>query len=741
MYVCTIIIFPETIPTNEFQECAMQLMATDGTSPRYVIRMTKQNDTRVYIDISEFKISSVLSFAMLRCSFMFEFKGVYCLHNESMHLPLFIRIYSKNKSAPEWSKAFMDCEFGMMQLLKSSMGNIIVERFDKIPINYSKYNVGAKNLDVLQRQTVSQMLDIYSLAIRVNEQILKEIEISDTHCLNFEKWQFVKKSKSMNYNKLEIHQSYINCAKSCGRRRTITKFLESLYLVNNEESEDTSVFAAKKSSIVFTKDISKWQKEFNGNAIEIECEDDLDQITYEILIEGCTILCNYNMEEHLEKQLKENMTLIMFANSVAMDTLVEDTRYLRYHTLYLSKLYPKTIAPLKIIKFGCCIVDDYEGDLPKLYANWTFVTARSSGHANSMLDNEMQIAACKQLITNNNIQQPHPYVCGHVHQLSVLLSVPNCIKRQVNFIVSKVALHKEELELFEKLHLIQKAIVGFPIPKTFDPSCLLGNTIDNVEGCEISQLLERTKPMTQINATKNVSAHFQKNEKGTISQRIGKLQAEKLKLQIPSVGELSDKNYVLQALEIKRECQICFDEPGILITLCGHSFCMECKKMMHGSSAQIISCPICRSSLCAYDWITIQDGHESVITQLPTKIEKLRDIVHANLKRRRTKLYLFTLENTFEKMKEFLKDFESSVIVESFDNFDTIFNEEEIITTFIFACPPPSVDIYYSVIKYAKDVGESVQLVQVHCETLEDISDGTKLFLSSTDNRKKLMAI
>ena len=130
MYVCTVQINPST--SNVQTESQMDLMATDAVNPRYVMRMSRENQ-RVYIDAIEFPFPyKTFIQVMIRSRIMFDFKAVYNTEELTASIPDSVRIYYRNDFALDpASIAFIDCEQSFCDFLSSQVGHISIENFQK----------------------------------------------------------------------------------------------------------------------------------------------------------------------------------------------------------------------------------------------------------------------------------------------------------------------------------------------------------------------------------------------------------------------------------------------------------------------------------------------------------------------------------------------------------------------------------------------------------------------------------
>ena len=425
--------------------------------------------------------------------------------------------------------------------------------------------------------------------------------------------------------------------------------------------------------------------------------------------------------------------------------------FLRIHTNYLSEYYPKTIVPLSLVKFGAIIIDDVM-DQKLVFNNVTqhlkhfkiWITTRSQGSSLKcttlpLLSNFMDVES--HLIYNDNFEQKQvlPILWQQIVKHDHFINVPKSILKKITLVDCSVKLNVQETQVFLKFCDIRTSVSGLPRKVELSSKALLDYPIDDVHGCELSLLLQRIAPMNKELALENIKQHFSLNLKGTIAQRIAKSESDILNLpQLSENGSFADKTFVLRNFSELDQCQICFSEVANQITLCGHGFCKECKDMLKQDKT-IALCPICRSSLCDYDWIELNELSEG--KQKITKIIKLEETLKKIVaKRSKKRLYenIYIATDLIENVM-YLESKNENIFVVTFDDLkkQNLGNY----ATIIFASPPINDEINYALIKLANQEDISIQIHFIYVETFEEIQAlATKeLFLNEPRKKPKII--
>ena len=402
------------------------------------------------------------------------------------------------------------------------------------------------------------------------------------------------------------------------------------------------------------------------------------------------------------------------------------------------------MVPLSLIKFGAIVIDNAtdSGTFSKVkqflkyFKLW--ITIRSEGAPlkfttfgvlNNYIDNE----SC--FIHAFDQMQVVPLLWTHILKNDHILNVPKSILKKTTLIDCSVKLKPEETSVFLKFCDIRTSVSGLPRKVELSTRALLDYPIDNVHGCLLSVLLQRTKPMNKQFALESLQKHFEVNLKGTIAQRISKSESDLLNLpQLSENGSFPDASFVIRNFNELDQCQICFSEPANLVTLCGHGYCKDCSDML--KKDKVVSlCPICRSSLCDYDWIQLNDSKTEAykITKV-LKIEETlkKAMVKRSKKRLHETIYIVSelIDNIF-----YLNNFEDNVFVVTFEDLKN--QSFGTYATIIFACPPPNEDINYALIKLANQGDISIQIHLIYVEGYEEVQASATKELFLCEPRKK----
>jgi|GEM_PF-4809723 len=742
------ILLHENNNVNGTFEVDVLLMSSEGPNLRYVLRLSHGN-SKSYIDIEKFPFNPKLFASFLiRINAMFFLKAVYESETKFYGLPQSFLVYPKRPVGECYTTTFIDCEKAMCDFLKANMGKIFIPPSKNISIKNSGVSIGhPRNLDLEQRQIAQSLLNS---TLQKSEQIeiSNELYLNEMYSLNVSEWKFVYNNVTPDKKQLLNNVGFIHCAHSSGRRRTISCFLDSLRLCKEIKSDDMLAFGAIRTSLVFTSNLEKWLKEI-PDAVCLYTSSDLNNINYELLKSGTTILCdNWIFEELEAHELKDLYTIQM---ACSREGNSKNKSFLRIHTNYLSEYYPKTIVPLSLVKFGAIIIDDVKEEYLtfsnvrqylKYFKIW--ITTRSQASSlkfttlpviNNYMDSENYFMY-DNLFENKQVL---PMLWKQIVKNDHFINVPKSILKKITLVDCSVKLNVEETSVFLKFCDIRSSVSGLPRKVELSSKALLDYPIDHVHGCQLSLLLQRTLPMNKELALENIKQHFMLNAKGTIAQRIAKSESDMLHLpQLSENGSFPDASFVLRNFSELDQCQICFSETANQITLCGHGYCKECKDMLRKDKV-IALCPICRSSLCDYDWLELSEA--SAEKHKITKILKLEEVLKkVVLKRSKKRLYEnIYIATDFVENLLYLESKEEHIFVISFNDLKK--ENFKSFTTIIFASPPIYDEINYALIKLANQEDVSIQIHFVYVETYEEIqATATKeLFLNEPRKKPKII--
>jgi len=736
------ILLNENNNVNGTFEVDILLMSSDGPNLRYVLRLSNGN-LKSYIDLEKFPFDTKLFASFLiRSNSMFILKAVYENESKFYGLPQSFLVYPKRPGGECYTTLFIDCEKALCDFLKHNLGKLYIPT--KKTVFKSVYSIGhPRNLDVEQRQVAQNLLNC-TLTKSEKIEIKNELFLNEMYSLNLSSWRIVRNDAFVETTHLLNNMGFIHCASSSGRRRTIGCFLDCLRLAQEVKSDDMLAFGAIRTSLVFTKNLEKWKKEI-PDAICLHNSEDLNNINYEQLKSGTTILCDNWIFDELDAHELKDLYSIQMACSREGNS--NNKSFLRIHTNYLSEFYPKTIVPLTLIKFGAIVIDDV--DAVSTYHNVKFylkyfklwITIRSENSAlkfttlpvlNKFIDYECCfIRALEQ-------KQANPLYWSQVIKNDHFINVPKSILKKVTLVDCAVKLPVEESSVFLKFCDIRSNVSGLPRKVEISSKALLNYPIDDIDGCLLSVLLQRLCPITKEIALQNINQHFAKNLKGTIAQRISKSESDSLNLpQASENGSFADAAFVQSNFDNLDQCQICYSEQANQVTLCGHGFCKDCADMLKKDKLLCL-CPVCRSSLCDYDWIQLSS--ESTVKEYKiTKILKLEDTLKKLVaKRSKKKIHenIFVATNLTENI-QYLKD--DNIFVVTFEELKSANLGN--FATIIFASPPPTDDINYALIKRANQEDISIQIHFIYAENYEEVQalHTKELFLSEVRKKPKVI--
>ena len=370
MYICTVLLNPNkkilgscfNAGEASMVEASMQLMSTDSPEPQYVVRFTSQSSgNRTYVAMSDFDNNIKLCSLLLKCNYMLEFRGVFFELSNFVGLPQRIRIYSKNQNLCALTNNFVEAEKSIVEYFMNEVGNIMIEVLEEEQKPTVYIAAKRRHLDNHQLKCAQSML---CNATGKSSYTLKNyVPISQEYAIDFTRVECNKIQSDAPVRNMSCNLSFIMCAKACGRRRTISSFLESLYSLEPDDPyTNLNYYSASKSSIIFTCDKEKWQNELT-NYITIETQDDLESLTYKKLNEGVTVvfcggLLLFNDLDIQINGIEKSIMLCYNNGKITVGNKACNHKYLRFHTQKLSHVFPQTVAPIKLVQFGCAVIDD-----------------------------------------------------------------------------------------------------------------------------------------------------------------------------------------------------------------------------------------------------------------------------------------------------------------------------------------------------------------------------------------------
>lgn len=811
-YLFSIVIDDAGAFVSSKNECEVNLMVTTEDKPRYVFKI-READMNSFEEASTFPFSEkLIDLMLLRPYFI-----VRVLRSKQGKVEV-LRLYSKNEiietelNITHFStRLALENEQALLDLVREAVGKIIIEPISSSPVRLKrkygemKYKVPSKRLLAPEQRFDAQSLtDVVHSSRRVMTANVK-IGISDSLVVDPRSWSFEKRPEDRNDSTFSWTPigGFLNYTRGCGRKRTIAAMLEAISTGGIDEGSTSEsrkgsnlnkYFARRLSLIVCEANrVEKWRECLGENCVIIKTRTDLDLVTYNLIVNGCTIIVPVEAIPYITEDglncIEEVRKMTFLADSRSRE--LDDIYYQRIHVSSICERLPQARAPLSFVTARCMIVDikNIEHCLKGtnhitkvLEADWTWMCVGFDGPSPSHMSfrylqwaqpilfpgAESQVIA-NNLVGNLNSSQILPDFWRIVNDASVgivqNLTIPKSILRRVTLILDKSTASEKERTFLQTLTKIRQSMTAVPVPpmSTTSSAVLLGTKYDNISGCQVHIALPRTSALSQANAERNVEAHFAENARGTLAQRICAGNFADTEATLIPMGTLSEASFVKRAVREKGDgtCQVCFTDPVSVVTLCGHCFCGSCALMLRIKEARaggVTSCPVCRAALSSYDWITIGDQSSEVLT-IPSKIQGLLNSISSVFSKRRHKkrspmcAWVIVPEAAHGVVLTQLREAANGGFEISYDTsqseqseasyrqqipkirlmtFDEVSKEDEIgdnVDALFMTCPAQSSMIYYDLIRSCEKRSSSLQLFLLVSQGVENPSDAVNIYI------------
>jgi len=687
----------------------------------------------------------------------FIFRPVYCMTPTIADKPILIRLYMYNSN--EVTEKFstynsLHTEQALIDLLEAYKGNIIVETVSQIRLtqNYLSDNA-SQNISVSclkyqipllrtmspeQRNDAQRLLELVQYGI-VKFEYSDCIPLVDKFAIDLNVNAINKKFERPS-KKSYLRSSVVHGIMGCGRKRTYTTMFEQIAAGVLEKINicDINKYYAEKVSLVLceTSSIPKWKEELvNVKHLVLHDFSDFDNLTYSFVKEGGVILMDNiglgHSFENAQLQFKIVQDLLRYDyNEEHFHDYKADldlNQVIRYHVQDVSKRLPNAKVPLQWLHFRMVLVDDiidmnefdvdradyYFGRLHRLPESaiisdigflswdWSFIHVKTTGYLPTHLPKDW-INALYPIISDpqEEIYEKPCMFWKNFHIFNGLQSMqtPISILRKVNLVADPVEISEIESNIFEKINTLCREINNKSLIRDDASLALLGMDIYNIKGLNIPLSFTKSTGIFSLEDAKNIAKEHFQGTNGTTAERIFRY--------MHSESPLADNLFIQRSLETKSNCSICFDNPSNFITLCGHSFCSDCEMFLRGS-ASLISCPVCRSKLCEYDWLRLGDT-TSITNFCLSKIKRLKIKIDQISSRKRPKrnsssttqnsIMILCPDNSKEILKKVAGDYEYL----EFKEFIKKYKKENIpaeINALIMVSPSHNSELYQMIVK------------------------------------------
>jgi hypothetical protein len=807
-YLFSIVVDDAGAFASSKNECEVNLMVTTEERPRYVFKI-RDADVNTFEEATTFPFSDKLIDLMLLRSYFI----VRVLRSKNGRVEV-IRLYSRNdvietelNNTHFSNRLALENEQALLDLIQDALGKIIIEPNYSTPIRL-KRKWGDMKFKVPSKRSLApeQRLDAQSLtdAVHSSRRVMTanvNIDISDSLVIDPLAWSFGRK----NSDKPDLTFSwspvggFLNYTRGCGRKRTLAAMLDAISsggidegsISENRKGFNLNKYFAKRLSLIVCEAdrVEKWKESLGENSIVIKTRNDLDNVTYNLISNGITIIVSIDAvvffrEDGIDtiEQVRK-MTFLADSRSRELD----DIYYQRLHVSSIAERLPQARAPLSFVTARCLIVDikNKEQCIKESYliskvleADWTWMCLGFEGPPPSHLSfRYLQWAqpilfpgAEKQIIANTFAGDLGPsqslpdfwrILNDPTSGIVQNLTMPKSILRRVTLILDKSTASERERAFLQTVTKIRQSMTAVPVPpmSTSSSAVLLGTAYDNIAGCQVHIALPRTLPLSQANAERNVDSHFADDLRGTLAQRVGAGNSANVDATLIPMGTLSEASFVKRAVREKGDgiCQVCYSDPVSVVTLCGHCFCGSCVSMLRVKEARgggVTTCPVCRAALSSYDWITIGDQSSEVLT-IPSKIQGLLNAISSVFSKRRHKkrspmcAWVIVPESAHKVVSTQLLDaanggFEIADMSQSeasfrqqipkirLMTFDEVSKETEIgdnVDALFMTCPAQSSMIYYDLIRSCETRSTPLQLFLLVSQGVENPSDAVNIYI------------
>jgi hypothetical protein len=424
--------------------------------------------------------------------------------------------------------------------------------------------------------------------------------------------------------------------------------------------------------------ISEWSTEFQGEKIIIKCEEDFSQLTYFRALEGALILITNEMLLKSTSRAQHQINLVNKIsakdNGRGSKLYLDDPLCQRFHICNLGERMPGAVCPLDFLTPRCAVIDDVNLSEPKEFynqfqclerisADWTWITSGFNGVPPTHVPMEWMLSSRgvlglpkddSKIYDKDGLgEQLLPSIYSQVHHskegIIATLTMPRSLMRKVTLIPTKTPVSTKEIDFISSIKFILSQVDPLNAETLSNEEILLGCNVKKIQGLSIDVAVQRTEPMSMVEANDSLLNHFCYQAQGTLAQR---LQNSSLSSSLGFAKE------ALQSL-LSKECCVCYSEPGSVLSLCGHGYCEDCSKMLRKEEEKsgITTCSACRASLCAYDWLRVKENSpistfyskgEALLKTLDTLFSKKRQ------RKRVSKVFVIVPDAVKQTIKNYL---------------------------------------------------------------------------------------
>jgi len=652
-YVVSLVL-PDTGPISlnpaDYQEATV-VMVTSGRT--FLLEVKTDDGVTAYGHTKFFGTDMFRTFFSLQHQ-VFVVRGVYPT-GKFREPPKIFRIYTQENFYVASSPEFAEQEECLVEVIQTFMGNIIQESPRQLslvkdssvyePMRTKVFAVPCKRaLAPEQRAAAQELLG----AMHVQSASITPYIQTQDFLLDFDTWNFDLPRLNDTYT-WKPRAGIATGSPGCGRRRTYAAAISVIAAGQLPSKISLSMYPAfKVTAIVCRKEsVQKWQEELDVPTYVIESAEDCDQLSFKNLDAGGAVIFTPEGITSLEEQEEALITTLR----EVFDYEIKPFSVHQLARMHCGLRMRETVACIRWIQFRMLIVDDVS-DLTigpsildalisnTLKADWTWVHILSTPCPTHLppqwvenADVYLALPETSRIYSFDTTKsQTSPSAFALLDSIHTRMRIPGSILRKVTLMPVPVSLLETERGFIEAYKKIQQSLSAVAVPPLEVSSLLLGGKMEDIDGLDLSSVLCRLQPMSSDAAEKSISNHF--TIPGTVAQRVLKAGAAKLNVNFSQT--LVTRDFVMNTANRSEVCPICCTDEGAVIGLCGHNFCESCVTMLRRTEVRTgtSSCPTCRASLCAYDWIT--RGAESQ-PYTPSKILVIKETVSAIFSRRRVK--------------------------------------------------------------------------------------------------------
>jgi hypothetical protein len=546
-----------------------------------------------------------------------------------------------------------------------------------------------RNLAPEQRCAAQRALHVtFTSAARASVDVREAIGLTDGVCVDTRTWRCERTEVEARVRRAPWVPSggFLVGARGSGRRRVVAAVTDAVVSgamdagsLHAERVASLALFAAPRTALIVCAPsaLDAWQAELvDQPALLVRAPHDLERLTYRAAREGRVVVITPAMLSaacDAERATLEDMAAVAAAAQARSSAPTFDGCR-RLHAGSLAQRFPDAAVPLHWLQARVVFIDDGVLELAGVEQqaereaavrdavtrvarlatdfSWVCVATHDAPPTHCppawmLLCAELLGLASHSLGDGHN-KQVHPSAWRAFHEpvrgLFQRARTPRVILRKVTPIPVSVRPTADELAFLARIQQLQQSMTAVPVPPLHDAhAALLGAEVAGAPACRLDLALRREQPMTLADAADSLAAHFSREPKGTLAQRVGIAFAAKMRLGAV-VGEesLADRSFVQRALSeaLDGACQVCLTDPVARVTLCGHAFCDACAGMLRRDEphAGLTRCPCCRASLCTYDWLQLAVSPPPLAApQPPSKVLALRNALASVFSRRRAK--------------------------------------------------------------------------------------------------------